>query len=107
MRAGSPFSYDKVQNLCTAIDGRGEQVGLLGDVAAVWQAIATEPRFRCSKAGWAYELLDLFEVGGKKMRECAAHIEIHSGSKQEHLNEIAVGLGIALGDMVFFDDRAC
>lgn len=115
LEAGSPFSYDAEHNTCTALGGRGERVSLLGDVSAIWEAILAEPRFLgariaiascCSEGAWANELLGQFQVGGRKMRDCVAQSEIHSGSKQEHLREIAAGLGVALEDMVFFDDRA-
>lgn len=116
LEAGSPFSYDAEHNTCTALSGQGERVTLLGDVPAIWEAILTEPRFLgariaiascCSEAAWANELLGQFEIsGGRKMRDCVAQTEIHSGSKQGHLREIASGLGVALEDMVFFDDRA-
>mmetsp|Transcript_73380 Transcript_73380/g.215122 ORF Transcript_73380/g.215122 Transcript_73380/m.215122 type:complete len:285 (+) Transcript_73380:91-945(+) len=116
MSAGAPFAYDPERNICRARSGRGEQVRLLGDVAAVWHAIHTDPQFEgsriavascCDEPAWAQELLGLFEVGsGTKMKDCIAHAEIRFDNKQVHLRRISEQLRIPLEEMVFFDDQS-
>lgn len=40
------------------------------------------------------------------MNELVAYKQIHKGSKKTHLKEIAKESGVALDEMVFFDDQS-
>ena len=66
-----------------------------GDLAHIKFAVAS----RTKSVDWAHELLDAFGI-----RELFDHIEIFPGHKRQHFGKIADASGIALSDMLFFDD---
>mmetsp|Transcript_12095 Transcript_12095/g.31128 ORF Transcript_12095/g.31128 Transcript_12095/m.31128 type:complete len:196 (-) Transcript_12095:199-786(-) len=118
---GAPFKYHEKSNTCT--DRAGVTVRLMGAVVDVWHTIATDPAFGstqiaiascCDEPEWAEECLRKFRVGDEAMltagmaptmNELVAFKQIHKGSKKGHLREIARDSGVALEDMVFFDDQ--
>lgn len=54
----------------------------------------------------ARELLGKFEVvPGRTLQDCVSHAQIHKGSKAGHFRELSRDSGIAVEDMVFFDDQ--
>jgi magnesium-dependent phosphatase-1 len=63
---------------------------------------------------WAEEILKMFRVGppdaiasgsAPTMSSLVTYKQIHKGSKKGHLREIATASGVALSEMVFFDDQ--
>eukprot|EP00930_Biecheleria_cincta_P098365 TRINITY_DN90019_c0_g1_i1.p1 TRINITY_DN90019_c0_g1~~TRINITY_DN90019_c0_g1_i1.p1 ORF type:complete len:184 (+),score=32.01 TRINITY_DN90019_c0_g1_i1:224-775(+) len=94
--------------------GKGAEVRLLGAVPEIWSALAVREDVRvgiasrCDVPEWAEELLKLFRVpGGRSMWDIAEDghlVEIYRSSKQRHLQALAKKTGIALQDMLFFDD---
>ena len=96
-----------------------------------WEGTAVAVASCCDEPAWARECLQKFEVGdGVTLKDivsvegepstgvyhflppafmqcaivCAA-IEIHKGSKSGHLRNISQATGVALEDMVFFDNE--
>eukprot|EP00035_Acanthoeca_spectabilis_P012072 m.213491 g.213491 ORF g.213491 m.213491 type:complete len:190 (+) comp15522_c0_seq5:2240-2809(+) len=119
---GAPFKYHPSSNTCT--DRAGVTVRLMGATVDVWHQIATDPEFAeteiaiascCDEPSWAEEILRKFRIGpaaeveagsAPTMNELVAYKQIHKGSKKTHLKEIAKESGVALDEMVFFDDQS-
>jgi len=112
--SGPPFVRN-ADNSCDGHGGSGGKVELIGDVQEVIAQLVTDPTFKdtklavascCDEPSWAHELLGLFEVvPGKTLQDCMSYVQIHKGNKQGHFRQIAKDSGVALEDMVFFDDQ--
>ena len=100
---------------CTVI---AAQVYLLGDVrnilhelktAAHWNGCVVAVASCTDEPEWARECMRKFEVGpagsGVCIADCMDVQEITKGNKQGHLRRISETTGIALEDMLFFDNE--
>ena len=111
---GQPFKkHETKKNVL--VDWKHQEIKLLGESAAVWQQIKSDPRFsgvklcvasRCDEPSWAEECLSKFtDQGGET--PLLSHVDvsrIHKGSKTTHLQEIHLATGADFKDMLFFDD---
>jgi len=101
-----------------AQDQYGKRVYLLGDVrrilyelktAAAWSDTLTAVASCTDEPAWARECMDKFEVGPSgsevSLAQCIEVEEITKGNKQGHLTRISEASGIALEDMLFFDNE--
>mmetsp|Transcript_30422 Transcript_30422/g.78894 ORF Transcript_30422/g.78894 Transcript_30422/m.78894 type:complete len:162 (+) Transcript_30422:2977-3462(+) len=110
---GAPFT--RAETGTDLVDVRGSKVRMLGAVADVLAELKTSERWKESvvavasctdKPEWAQECLRKFDIGGDLCMKDTMHIEeIHKGNKQGHLQNIAAQTGIALEEMLFFDNE--
>jgi magnesium-dependent phosphatase 1 len=122
--AGAPFTpSDNDPNIL--LTRKGEPVYLLGNVRQVMQELHLNPNWKDVKVGissrtdqpdWARELLQKFQVeihhdddaGGSFCLNDVFHggpIQISSDAKVKHFRRIASETGVALEDMLFFDNE--
>ncbi len=112
-RGGAPFTPTGDGNLK---DRAGNKVSLMGDVRNILTELATEDRWkdtkvaiasRCDEPSWAAECIKKFRLNqGLKLDDAIdGPREIHKGCKTIHLKNISKQTGVALEDMVFFDDQ--
>ena len=109
---GAPFKEAKDGAL---LDARGQRVTMLGAVPQVLHELKTDPRWKgtvvavasCTdEPDWAQECMRKFRVdGGLSIKDVVTVEEIHKGNKQGHLRNIAESTGIALEEMIFFDNE--
>ena len=112
---GAPFSPREDGDLD---DQYGKKVYLLGDVRNILHELKTSPDWQdtvvavasCTdEPDWAAECMRLFEVGPKgsgiSIADTMQVLEITKGNKQGHLRRISENTGIALEDMIFFDNE--
>ena len=112
---GAPFSVRSDGDLN---DSRGTRVHLLGDVRNILFALHNDPRWegvvvavasKTDEPEWAQECMRKFEVGpvgSDVFIKDVMHLEqINKRNKQNHLNSISEATGIALSDMIFFDNE--
>jgi magnesium-dependent phosphatase 1 len=117
--AGAPFTpSDNDPNIL--LTRRGEPVYLLGNVRQVMEELYLEPKWNDVKVGissrtdqpdWARELLQKFQVDHDDGTFClndifqGGPIQIASDAKVDHFRRIASETGVALEDMLFFDNE--
>jgi magnesium-dependent phosphatase 1 len=109
---GAPFT---VQKDGTLKDCRGSKVEMLGAVPEVLLELKTNPKWEgvqvciasCTdEPSWAQQCLKLFKMADDAPLKSVMMVEeIHGGNKQTHLRNIAERTGIALEDMLFFDNE--
>jgi magnesium-dependent phosphatase 1 len=111
---GAPFKQNKDGTLT---DRGGTKVALLGDVKNLMHEFATESMWKqtkicvassCDEPDWARECISKFDIGaGLKLSDVfdKNNIEIYKRSKDHHLREIANKTGVALEEMMFFDNQ--
>ena len=109
---GAPFKEGKNGEL---VDCSGSKVVMLGAVPEVLYEIKTASKWQgtlCAVASctdepsWAQECMHKFVVGdGLSIKECIDREEIYKANKQRHLRTIAEATGIALEEMLFFDNE--
>jgi len=112
---GAPFSIRNDRDL---EDQYGKRVYLLGDVRRILYELKTSPDWSSTltavasctdEPAWARECMDKFEVGPSgsevSLAQCIEVEEITKGNKQGHLTRISEASGIALEDMLFFDNE--
>ena len=88
---------------------------MLGAVPELLLELKTDPKWkdavvaiasRTDEPSWAQECLRKFEIGGGYcMKDVMMVEEINKGNKQAHLRSIAKQTGIALEEMIFFDNE--
>jgi magnesium-dependent phosphatase 1 len=122
--AGAPFSPTDDGN--TLLTRKGEPVYLLGNVREVmqelycnskWNSVSVGISSRTDQPDWARELLQKFQVdhplengeerGSFVLQDVFRNgpIEIASDSKVKHFRRISQATGIALEEMLFFDNE--
>ena len=109
---GSPFSQREDGDLT---DSRGQRVVLMADVREIMRALHSDERFAgarvavascCDEPAWARECMSKFVVAPNvTLQQVVSLSEIHKGSKADHLRNISRDSGVALRDMVFFDNE--
>jgi len=112
---GAPFSLRSDGDLddCT-----GRRVYLLGAVRQIlhdlhvadeWEGVVTAVASRTDEPTWARECMSKFEVGpagsGVFINDVVQVEEINKGNKRSHFRQLAETTGIALEDMLFFDNE--
>ena len=96
-------------------DSRGQRVVLMADVREIMRALHSDERFAgarvavascCDEPAWARECMSKFVVAPDvTLQQVVSLSEIHKGSKADHLRNISRDSGVALRDMVFFDNE--
>jgi magnesium-dependent phosphatase 1 len=109
---GAPFTKNEDGSLTDKI---GQRVCMLGAVPEVllelktdqaWQETVVAVASCTDEPSWADECLRLFDVGGgHSIKDCIDREEIYKANKQRHLKTLSETLGIALEDMLFFDNE--
>lgn len=112
---GAPF---RVRSGGDLEDRSGRRVHLLGDVRNIvyslkhspeWQGVVVAVASRTDEPMWARECMQKFEVGpvGSNvfLKDCIDIEEIDKGNKQSHFKRLAKKTGIALDEMLFFDNE--
>ena len=109
---GAPFTKNKDGSLRDKI---GQRVVMLGAVPEVlldlkinsdWQDTVVGVASCTDEPSWADECLRLFDVGGgHSIKDCIEIEEIYKANKRRHLQSISEKTGIALEDMLFFDNE--
>jgi magnesium-dependent phosphatase 1 len=110
LSSGPPFKACKDGSVITA---RGERLdlfpaarGALAELADAGVPVAIASR--ASEVGWALEIMRLLRVDKKRTMADVignAPVVIQGGSKVKHLKHIASETGVALENMVFFDNE--
>ena len=109
---GAPFKLGKNGEL---VDCRGERVKMLGAVPEVLHELHTDAKWQSTviavasctdEPSWADECMNKFEVApGLSIKEVIQREEIYKANKQKHLQSLSETTGIALRDMLFFDNE--
>ena len=111
---GAPFKPRPDGDL---IDRSGNIITLLGNTRDIMYELKSDGKWKdtkvaiaskCNEPNWAQECLDKFQLREKvNLRSVFSPdlIEIYFGSKVNHLRSIAKKSGIALTDMIFFDNQ--
>jgi magnesium-dependent phosphatase 1 len=111
---GAPFAPD-AKNEGDLLDCKGQMVSLMADVRRIWRMLHEDPAYAgarvavascCDEPAWADECLSKFTVApGVALADIVSFSEIHKGSKAGHLASISRASGVALEDMIFFDNE--
>eukprot|EP00980_Cylindrotheca_fusiformis_P016988 scaffold5166_cov152-Cylindrotheca_fusiformis.AAC.1 len=109
---GSPFKPDGKGNMISA---GGEKVRLLGNVREIFSELYRRQdevlvgiSSRTDEPSWSRELLDKFLLDDGKTSMASVlngPIEISYDNKRDHFRRISRKTGIAVEDMVFFDNE--
>lgn len=109
---GAPFKKNKDGSL---VDKAGQRVIMLGAVPevllelktdAVWKDAVVAVASCTDEPSWAEDCLQMFEVGGGyTIKDCIHVEEIYKANKRRHLTALSEKTGIALEDMLFFDNE--
>ena len=114
MLSGAPFKKDQRGRV---FDRAGEEVVVYPAAMACPKELATADEWKGAKIAyasrthqksWAMKCLELIEVpdaGGLSLLDISAHIEIQSGTKCRHFENLHRASGIPYEDMIFFDNE--
>jgi len=112
-RGGAPFTLTKNGNLK---DRSGEEVELLGDVRNIMLELKTDEKWKdtvigvastCDEPSWARECIQKFPIGKEyHLKDVLhSHLHIYKANKSRQLKKISEETGIALNEMIFFDNQ--